>query len=46
MCTAITYKTKDFYFGRNFDYDISYGEKIVITPREFKFEFTCKKISR
>ena len=42
MCTAITYKTKDFYFGINFDYDISYGEKIVITPREFKFEFTCK----
>ena len=27
MCTAITYKTKAHYFGRNFDYDISYGEK-------------------
>ena len=23
MCTAATYKTKDFYFGRTFDYEIS-----------------------
>ena len=21
MCTAATYKTKDFYFGRTFDYE-------------------------
>ncbi|NBK93151.1 linear amide C-N hydrolase [bacterium 1XD21-13] len=33
MCTAITYKTKDFYFGRTLDYDFSYGEEIAITPR-------------
>ena len=26
MCTAATYKTKDFYFGRTFDYEFSYGE--------------------
>lgn len=39
MCTAITYKTKDAYFGRTLDYEISFGEEIVITPREFKFEF-------
>ena len=39
MCTATTYKTKDFYFGRNLDYDISYGETIVITPRKYKFRF-------
>lgn len=35
MCTAATYKTKDFYFGRTLDYEISYGDKIVITPRGY-----------
>lgn len=37
MCTAATYKTKDFYFGRTLDYEISYGEQIVITPRNYVF---------
>lgn len=40
MCTAATYKTKDFYFGRTLDYDFSYGEEVVITPRNFSFTFT------
>ena len=39
MCTAVTYKTKDFYFGRTLDYEFSYGEKIVITPRNYRFDF-------
>ena len=39
MCTAVTYKTNDFYFGRNLDYEISFGEKIVIIPRNFEFKF-------
>ena len=39
MCTAATYKTKDFYFGRTLDYEFSYGEKIVITPRNYRFNF-------
>ncbi len=30
MCTAATYKTKDFYFGRTFDNEYSYGEQVVI----------------
>ena len=30
MCTAITYKTKDFYFGRTLDYEISYGDEVTI----------------
>ena len=42
MCTAATYKTKDFYFGRNLDYDISYGDRIVITPRNYSFDFREK----
>ena len=37
MCTAATYKTEDFYFGRTLDYERSYGDKIVITPRGYTF---------
>ncbi len=37
MCTASTYKNN--YFGRNLDYDFSYGEEIVIIPRNFSFNF-------
>ena len=39
MCTAATYKTKDFYFGRNLDYDFSYNNEITIAPRNFQFDF-------
>lgn len=39
MCTAATYKTKDFYFGRTLDYEFSYGDEITITPRNFPFKF-------
>jgi choloylglycine hydrolase len=39
MCTAATYKTKDFYFGRTLDYEFSYGEEITVSPRNFEFRF-------
>ena len=39
MCTAVTYKTKDFYFGRTLDYEFSYGEQIAVTPRNYPFHF-------
>lgn len=39
MCTAATYCTKDHYFGRTLDYEVSYGESVVITPRNFPFAF-------
>ena len=35
MCTAATYKTKDFYMGRTLDYERSYGDRILITPRNY-----------
>ena len=44
MCTAISYKTKDFYFGRTLDYEFSYGEQITITPRNFPLTFHHKGI--
>lgn len=39
MCTAATYKTRDFYFGRTLDYDYSYGEEVTVTPRNYPFVF-------
>ena len=39
MCTAATYQTKDFYFGRNLDYEFSYGEQLVVIPRNYPFRF-------
>lgn len=39
MCTAATYLTKDFYFGRTLDYDISYGEELAVAPRRYPFLF-------
>lgn len=42
MCTAATYKTKDFYFGRTLDYDFSYGDEITITPRNYPFKLRDK----
>lgn len=40
MCTAISVTLKNHYFGRNLDYEHTFGEKITITPRSFGFEFT------
>ena len=39
MCTAVTYKTRDFYFGRTLDYEFSYSEEVTVTPRNFPFLF-------
>ena len=39
MCTAATYQTKDFYFGRTLDYEFSYGDEIVLMPRKFPISF-------
>ncbi|MGN0612763.1 MAG: choloylglycine hydrolase [Porcipelethomonas sp.] len=39
MCTAVTYKTNDFYFGRTLDYEFSYGEAVTIVPRNYPLSF-------
>lgn len=44
MCTAATYQTKSFYFGRNLDLHISYNETVTVTPRQYPFRFRCGKI--
>jgi len=39
MCTAVTFTTKDHYFGRNLDYEFSYHETVTVTPRNYPFRF-------
>lgn len=39
MCTAISLTTSDHYFGRTLDYEFSYGESVVIVPRDFEFRY-------
>ena len=39
MCTSFTYYNNDFYLGRNLDLDCGFGEEVVITPREYRFQF-------
>lgn len=39
MCTAATYLTEHFYFGRTLDYEVSYHEEVVVTPRNYPFRF-------
>lgn len=39
MCTAMTFRSRDRYFGRTLDYEVSFGESVVLTPREFPLSF-------
>lgn len=39
MCTAVSFKTKAHYFGRNLDLDRSYGEEVCVLPRSSPFVF-------
>ena len=43
MCTAISFLSKDHYFGRNLDLEYSYEETITITPRNFPLHFRHKE---
>ena len=38
MCTAVCFRSRDRYFGRNLDLERGYGEQVVITPRRFFFD--------
>lgn len=42
MCTAICYRNGASYFGRNLDLDCGYGEKVVITPRNYEIKMRCE----
>lgn len=42
MCTAICYRSNSSYFGRNLDLDRGYGERVVITPRNYEIKMRCE----
>ena len=46
MCTAISFLTRDHYFGRNLDLEYHYNEKVVITPRKYPFQYRFEKPMR
>ena len=39
MCTAVSFLRGEHYFGRTLDIERSYGEEIIISPRNFPFHF-------
>lgn len=39
MCTAVSFRTKDPYFGRTLDYEYAYGAEVTVTPRRFPLPF-------
>jgi len=39
MCTAVSFRTRDHYFGRNLDLEMTYGESVTVTPRAFPLSF-------
>ncbi len=39
MCTALSLKVRNHYFGRNLDLDCSYGEKVCVLPRNLPLHF-------
>lgn len=42
MCTAITYLTRDHYFGRTLDLEYGYQETVTVTPRNFPLPLRTK----
>ncbi|MBQ8504512.1 MAG: choloylglycine hydrolase [Clostridia bacterium] len=39
MCTAVSMKMREHYFGRNLDLEYTLNESVVITPRNFPLYF-------
>ena len=39
MCTAISLISNNTYFGRNMDLDYSFGERVIIIPRNKGLNF-------
>lgn len=46
MCTALSFKTNDFYFGRTLDWLCGFGEKITVTGRNYPLIFRQTEMQR
>ncbi len=45
MCMAMSFSTRDHYFGRNLDLDEVYDTRITVSPRNLPFRFRCGETS-
>lgn len=43
MCTSIAWRNGGFYFGRNLDLEVDFGQRVVITPRRHRLSFRREK---
>lgn len=43
MCTSLAWTNGQFYFGRNLDLEVAFGQQVVITPRCFPLKFRREK---
>lgn len=43
MCTAVSFRCRRHYFGRNLDVGGCYGEAVIITPRHYPLELRYEK---
>lgn len=39
MCTVLTYRSGDLYYGRTLDYHRSFGEAVCVMPRRYPLDF-------
>ena len=46
MCTAISFLTRDHYFGRTLDLEHTYTEAVTITPRRFPLSYRANETDR
>ena len=45
MCTCFTFPKDDFLVGRNMDIEFDFGQKVVITPRQYHWKWRKEKSS-
>lgn len=43
MCTSIAWRNGSFYFGRNLDLEVDFGQRVVIMPRRHRLNFRREK---
>lgn len=43
MCTTIAKNTDGLLFGRNMDIERSFGERLIIAPRNYSLKYKCEK---
>lgn len=47
MCTSVRFSDSkgNVFMGRNLDWSCDYGEKVVVTPRGYRYDSAIKSVS-